>query len=188
MKKLSFVVLTILCLLCLQSIAFSQAAQYIPLANQVTATGSQSGINQFFTVKDVKEVTVAFKIASADRTTGDETYDLYITTGIRLPDGTFAKWDIAHFPQIAATGVKTYVATIKGYGVPYPSTITTAGPGVAAINTGTMKTDTAAAAEGIKSLTAGMVRHGVLGEFISYELVCAGTTPILGFSVSAVAK
>ena len=172
-------------------LAFPQStgiAQRIVLQSSLTATESTSGVEKYFSIKDVTELTVALKVTSADRTTGNETYDIYITTGIRLPDGTVTKWDIAHFPQVAATGAKTYVACIKGYGSPYSQTVTTAGPGVMAVNTATMKTDTAGSDQGTKTLTAGMVRHGVFGAFISYELVAAGTTPILAYQISAVAK
>jgi hypothetical protein len=180
-----------LLLIAFAALAFPQVtgvAQRIVLQPAISATGDISGNNMNFSIKDVKEVTCVLKVTSADRTTGNETYDIYVTSGIRLADGTVAKWDVAHFSQIAATGAKTYVAAVKGYGVPYPYTVTTAGPGVAAVVTGTMKTDTAGADQGTGTLTAGMVRHGVLGEFLSYELVTAGTTPILGFSLTAVAK
>ena len=186
--KQTFLVLVLIALCAAFAFPQNGIGQRIVLQSAISATGDISGARQAFSFKEVKEVTVVLKVTSADRTTGDETYDVYVTTGITLPDGTIAKWDIAHFPQVASTGAKTYVASVKGYGVPYPYTVTTAGPGVAAVVTGTMKTDTAGAAEGIKSLTAGMVRHGVLGEFVSYELVTAGTTPILGFSLVAVAK
>lgn len=178
-------------LLMLTALAYPQASgtgQRLVLQSAITATGDISGSDRPFPTKDPKEAIVVLKVTSADRTTGNETYDIYVTTGVTLADGTKAKWDIAHFPQVATTGAKTYVAKVAGYGCPYSQTVTTAGPGVMAVNTGTMKTDTAGAGEGIKSLTAGMTRSCVLGEFIGYELVTAGTTPILGFSLTAVVK
>lgn len=186
--------ITSLLILFLAAAGYAQqqgVSQYVVLQSSTVlpqAAGDSAGPARYFQIKDVKEVTVALQITDADRTTGDETYDVYITTGIRTPNGGVAEWDIAHFPQIATAGVKTYVAAVKGYGTATPQTVTTAGPGVVAVNTGTMKVDTAGAAEGVRSLGAGLVRHGVLGEFIRYRLVTAGTSPILTFSISAVAK
>src|SRR5665213_1593876 len=55
-----------------------------------------------------RELIVTLDITSAERDSGDETYDLYITTG----DGV-SSWDLIHFPQIAATGAKRYMARIQ---------------------------------------------------------------------------
>lgn len=133
----------------------------------VTKTASFSG-EDLLGMEHCRELVVTLNVTAAERDSGDETYDVYITSG----DGV-SKWDIAHFPQIASTGAKRYTAVIKGD--VKPSTTTTAGPGVEAVNTATMKTDTAGADQGIKTLTAGMVRHGVIGDRVGHELVVAGT-------------
>lgn len=117
---------------------------------------------------DYQQLIVTLDITSAERDSGDELYDFYITTS----DGT-SSWDIVHFPQIAATGAKRYTAIVsRGF---IPQEVTTATPGVAANVSGTMKTDTAGAGEGIKTLAAGKVRHGPWGESVNHELVVAGT-------------
>src|SRR6185503_10118692 len=71
----------------------------------------------------VKSLIVTLDITVAERDTGNETYDIYITTS----DGV-SSWDIAHFPQIATTGAKRYTAQILCKGI-VPQTVTTAGPG-----------------------------------------------------------
>lgn len=114
------------------------------------------------------DLIVTLDITSAERDTANETYDFYITTG----DGV-SSWDIVHFPQIAATGAKRYTAIVSGKSRPVNTT--TAGPGVEAVTTATLKTDTAAADQGIKTLGAGYVRHGAWGDRIGHELVVAGT-------------
>jgi hypothetical protein len=120
-------------------------------------------------LRDCRYLEVTLDITSAERDTGNETYDFYITTS----DGV-SSWDIAHFPQIAATGAKRYTFQIS-LKPPTPVNVTTAGPGVLAQTTGSMKTDTAGSGEGVKTLGAGIVRHGAIGNSIGYELVVAGT-------------
>lgn len=144
-----------------------QTGGAILLANSVTSAATASG-TAVTGLLDFDSLIITLNITSAERDTGNETYDFYITTS----DGV-SSWDIVHFPQIATTGAKTYTAIVSGLLV--PQTMTTAGPGVAANMSATMKTDTAAQNEGIKTLTAGMVRHGAWGDRISYELVIAGT-------------
>ncbi len=113
----------------------------------------------------------------AERDTGNETYDFYITAS----DGV-SSWDIVHFPQIATTGAKRFTAIVN-LDPPSPVNVTTAAPGVLAQTSATLQTDTAGSANGIKTLGAGIVRHGAIGNTIGYELVVAGTV-VTGISFS----
>lgn len=119
---------------------------------------------------DFLELLITLKIHSADRANADETYDFYIVSADARNE-----WDIVHFPQIAATGAKTYVAAVRGATIPYQ--VTTAAPGVSSVESATLKTDTAGAGNGAKTLAAGIVRHGVVGNKLGYYLVVGGTTP-----------
>lgn len=139
---------------------------------------AKTGLGTFNTV------IVTWDIASAERDSANETYDLYVTSG----DGV-SSWDVAHFPQIATTGAKRYTAFIYGLSGNYPQEVTTATPGVAAVASGTFKTDTAGSGEGIKTLGAGKARHGVLGDRLNYELVIAGTVATgIQYSLTATVK
>jgi hypothetical protein len=113
---------------------------------------------------------ITLTVTSADRTNSDETYDVYITTS----DGV-STWDIVHFPQVATTGAKTFTA--RPLRASLPQNITSATPGVAANDPGTLRTDTAGSNNGIRTLAAGLVRNGAWGNLIGHELVVAGTTP-----------
>jgi len=123
-----------------------------------------AGVRQ---IQRIREYIFTLKVTSAERDTGNETYDVYVTTG---DDG--GSWDIVHFPQIATTGAKTYQARVM---TDRMAEVTTATPGVAAEPIAVLKTDTAAADQGIKTLSAGKVRHGPIGNKFSHELVVAGT-------------
>lgn len=130
----------------------------------------------------VSELVITLDITSAERDSADETYDFYITTS----DGV-SSWDIAHFPQVATTGAKRFTARLLSNLL--PQNVTTAGPGVAATETATMKTDTAGADEGIKTLAAGKVRHGPWGHQIGYELVIGGTVVTgIAYSITVQAR
>jgi hypothetical protein len=110
---------------------------------------------------------VTLDITSAERDSANETYDFYITTS----DGV-SSWDLVHFPQVLTTGAKRYTARLVRD--LQPQNVTTAAPGVAAVESGTLKTESGGL-NAIKSLAAGLVRHGPWGDTISYELVIAGT-------------
>lgn len=132
--------------------AVTKAASYAPAALDVH-------LDRF------TELVVTLQVTSAERDSANETYDFYLITG----DG-LSEWDLVHFPQVATTGAKTFTARVLG-GI-QPSNITTAAPGVSAVDSATLLTSSTNAA---KTLTAGSVRHGPFGNTIRYELVCAGT-------------
>jgi hypothetical protein len=165
-------VLAFICMFLLVSTAVN--AQYVTkstgpvvLQASVTKTASFAGTDRLG-FQEYTSLIVTLNVTVAERDTGNETYDFYITTG----DGVSA-WDMVHFSQVATSGAKTYTALIQGNSRPVSTT--TAGPGVEAILTGTMKTDTAGSDQGIKTLTAGMVRNAPWGDRIGYQLVVAGT-------------
>jgi hypothetical protein len=148
----------------------------LKLQGAVTKTASYSLSPIDLRPSRFRELIITLDVTAADRAEANETYDFYITTN----DGT-GSWDIAHFPQIATIGAKRYTARLVSDRL---AEVTTATPGVAAEPTAIMKVDTAAADEGIKTLGAGKVRHGPWGERLGYELVIAGTTPSITYSIT----
>ncbi len=116
---------------------------------------------------NVRSINITLDITVAERDTGNETYDFYITTS----DGVSA-WDIAHFVQIATTGAKRFTASILCDIL--PQTVTTAAPGVSVVRSATLAT-ASGGTNAIKSLAAGLVLHGPVGLTINHELVVAGT-------------
>lgn len=140
-----------------------------------TLTVTVAGTAYEFT-SDPEELIATLSITSHDRTSANETINIYITSS----DGV-STWDIVAFPQIATTGAKIYTARVNTRLL--GQNVTTATPGTAAVDPACLKTDTASADEGIKTLTAGMVRHGPIGNRIAYVAACAGTTPITVCSI-----
>lgn len=138
------------------------------LASSLTKAASFSYAPTDLKLDRYSELVITLDIESAERDTGDETYDFYITTG----NGP-ASWDIAHFSQIATTGAKRFVFRVISQGV-LPQNVTTAAPGVAAIDSGSLAV-VSGGTNAVKSLAAGAVRHGPWGSHIGYELVVAGT-------------
>jgi len=133
------------------------------VVSPATASGVPVGISG-----GARSLVITWNITVAERDSANETYDLYITTS----DGVSA-WDIVHFPQVITTGAKTFTARVICQGV-LPQTITTAAPGVPVIDSATLATVTGGL-NAIKSLGAGLVRHGPVGTTLSWELVVAGT-------------
>jgi hypothetical protein len=127
----------------------------------------------------VQNLILFLHVISADRTDADETYDLYVTSRITDPSGAkVLEWDLAHFPQIASTGEKVFSAVIQNNsGIGGPNRVTTAVPGVSSLESATMKIDTAGSDQGVKTLAAGTVRHGCIGQQLGWYLVTGGSTP-----------
>jgi len=135
----------------------------------VTKAASASGdILSLSGQEKFTEIIATLDVESAERDSSDETYDIYVTTG----DGV-SWWDVIHFPQILSTGAKRYTARV--FTQCRPENVTTATPGVAANDPATLATVTAGSGNGIKTLAAGSVRHGPVGDRFSSELVVAGT-------------
>ncbi len=143
--------------------ALTKAASFAPAA-----------VNLSLTRYDALAITL--QITAAERDSANETYDVYVIMG----DG-LSEWDIAHFPQIATTGAKTFTARVLA-DPNLPANVTTAAPGVAANDAAILAT-VAGGTNAPKSLAAGLVRHGPFGNYIRHELVVAGTV-VTGISYS----
>ena len=135
-----------------------------------TASGSgtplQFGSAGLRALRDVTAIVFTLDVTAAS---AGGTFDVWVTTS----DG-FSSWDIVHFPQVTGGGAKRYTARVELAAV-IPQSVTTAAPGVAANDPSTLNTITPGSAQGIRTLAAGAVSHGPVGEIISHELVCGGT-------------
>ena len=144
----------------LLDVAASKTASYAPAAVD-------------FNLDRYVELVVELTVTAADAA---GTYDFYLITGAGDRQSIApAEWDLAHFPQIAGaitTTPKTYIARIRADLL--PQTVTTAAPGVPAIDSGTLAVGSGGA-NAPESLTAGSVRHGAFGNTLRYALVAAGT-------------
>jgi len=151
------------------------------LQSQDTKTATASGTALTFGGAGLRQIStmrsLIFTLDVASAVHSDETYDIYVTAS----DGVSA-WDIVHFPQIATTGAKRYTARVeldvRG------ENVTTASPGVAAVDSATLATVSAGSGNGIKTLAAGSVRNGPIGETLNTELVVAGSAPSIVYSVT----
>ncbi len=124
------------------------------------------------------ELVVTLDVTAAERGDADETYDFWITTG----DGV-SSWDLVHFPQIASDTPARYTARLIAGS--RSETVSTASPGVAAVDSATLLTTAAGAGAGIRTLAAGVVRHGKWGDRIGYSLDVEGTVTVgVTFSIT----
>ena len=137
---------------------------HIALDAAVTKTASFAPPARDYNLDRFNELVITLNITAAERTT-TQTYDFYVITG----DGS-SEWDLVHFPQIAVAGATKLTARVLSSLL--PQTVTPAAPGVAAIAPGIINTLTTNAP---KTLGAGQVAHGPWGNYLRYELVCAGT-------------
>lgn len=133
----------------------------------VTRAASYSQAPKDLRLSECEDLIITLDIESAERDSTDETYDIYVVTS----DGK-SSWDLVHFPQVATTGAKRFTARISKRLL--PQTVTTASPGVAAVEPAVLATGSGGS-QAAKSLTAGSVRHGAWGNLIGHELVVAGT-------------
>jgi len=146
------------------------------LVKDTVVAVSTSGAAKLRGLSRFKQLILTLAVESAERDSTDETYDIYVTT-----QGAGSRWDLVHFPQIVSTGAKTYVARVLSELL--PQNVSTAGPGVPVVDSATVKTDTAGADQGVKTLGAGLVRHGPWGDVLGYEVVVGGTV-VTGIKLS----
>jgi hypothetical protein len=152
---------------------------HILLDSAVTKGVNYAPASRDLNLDRYSELVVTLAITAAERDSGNETYDFYLITG----DG-LSEWDLAHFPQIASTGAKTFTARLRADLT--PETVTTAAPGVVAVDSATLLTTSTNAP---KTLAAGTVRHGPWGNKLRYELVVAGTIATgISYSVQVQAR
>lgn len=151
---------------------------HLALDTGVTKTASYAPTAVDYRIDRFRELVVTLKIVSAVHT--DETYDFYLITG----DG-LSEWDLVHFTQVAATGAKTFTARVRADLL--PQNVTTATPGVAAVDSATLTT-APSATHAPKSLASGSVRHGNFGNMLRYELVIAGSAPSIVYSLQVQAR
>lgn len=111
-----------------------------------------------------KYIVATLDITAAERDSSDELYDVYLVMG----DGK-AKWDIAHFTQVATTGAKRMVMRISAERI---AEVTGATPGIVAEPPAILLTSSTNAPG---SLGSGIVRHGPFADFIGVKVVVAGT-------------
>jgi hypothetical protein len=142
------------------------------LASALTKTASYAPDAIDLKLDRYRELVVTLEVTAADAA---GTYDFYLITGNGV-----GEWDVIHFAQIAGTTVKTFVARVLA-GL-LPQNITTAAPGVAAVDSATLSVG-ASGTNAPKSLAVGSVRHGPWGNTLRFELVAAGT-PTTGVSFS----
>ncbi len=144
----------------------------------VTKTASYAPAAVDYELDRFQELVVTLKITAA--THSDETYDFYLITG----DG-LSEWDLVHFTQVATTGAKTFTARVRADLL--PQNVTTATPGVSAVDSATLTTATSAT-HAPKTLASGSVRHGAFGNMLRYELVVAGSSPSITYSLQVQAR
>lgn len=156
--------------------------QRFTLQGAVTKAASYSLAPADYQLGRFEELVFTLEVTAAEADDLDETYDLYVIT----QNEAGATWDLIHFPQIATTGAKTYVARIRRDLL--PEQVTTASPGVASVESGTLAV-AAGQLNAAKSLLAGRVRHGPWGDKLGYELVITGTvTSGISFSIEVEAR
>jgi hypothetical protein len=160
--------------------------EYIALQPSITITAAQIALGTGGTTldnvveKNLKNrsffrLVATLYVTLCDRGNANETYNFYVTTFHRLASGVYSRWDVLAFPQIAAVGPICHTMIVQA--MQRPASTTTADPGVEAVLSGSFNTTAAGAAHGIRTITAGMAYHGVMGEGLSYSLVGGGTTP-----------
>lgn len=148
------------------------AAASFALQAKTTITATTSNSDEYPITEAPRTLVFILRVFSMDRTDGDETADVWITTR----DGE-AVWDLVHYPQIATTGEKIFVAKVVVAGVlPQLVTATTAA-NEAALTVFTGATNAK------KSIAANAVRHGAVGAYLSHEVTIAGTTPSFVYSI-----
>ena len=165
----------------LQELITVTAAQFTASATPSTLIfdnvipGTATSADKRFGQDGVQRVTAVLRCTAHDNTTTNETYQFYLTTFKTLPSGTKARWDLGAFIVISgATAAVIQVMTVMGQTT---APVLYAANGTTGVDVSVLTVTTAGAGTGIRTIGAGLVRHGRIGEGLSYSLVGGGTTP-----------
>jgi hypothetical protein len=144
----------------------------ISAAQLTAASGTIHGSDKYLGLEGVKRAVFVWDVISHSNADTNETYDLYITTGFKMPDGTTARWDLAVFTQVAGADAAICQVVFVGGGGQQPTSNIADG---AVTKMPSVLSVTATNLRG--TLTAAFARHGYFGDFISYTIKGGGTTP-----------
>jgi hypothetical protein len=146
----------------------------IVLSAAAIAAASQvnHGSLKYIGSKGARKMIATLNVTTHDYTNSDESYQFWITSGMKLPSGQKCYWDIGAF--IAVTGadaVEAQTMFINGE----PSTPTTVIANATVTSTASNH-DLATDYDTRGTLTTAVVRHGFIGDWLSWTLASAGTS------------
>lgn len=137
------------------------------------ASGTIHGDRKYLGSEGINRAALGLHITAHSNTNSNETYQFYITTGIKLPDGTAMQWDLGAY--IVCSGADAVVGDIMilGEGSNAPTSVVANGTltGIAPTLANGTDLDTRG------SITTAIVREGFFGDWLSWTLTGGGTTP-----------
>jgi hypothetical protein len=144
----------------------------ISAAAFTAASGTIHGTDKLLGNQGIKRMVMVMDVTSHDNSDANETYQVYITTGFTMPDGTVARWDVGAYTIVSGADAAVTQVMFVGEGIQQPTsniadgTVTKMTSILSVITTNLRGT-----------LTAAFARHGYFGDFLSYTIVGGGTTP-----------
>ena len=144
----------------------------ITAAAFTAASGTINGLDVQLGTEHVQRMLMILDVTAHDNTDANETYDVRVESGFKMPNGDIVRWDIGCFTQVSGANAAVYQAMFVSGGQQQPTSNIADG-------TVTKMTSILSAAT-LKvggTLTAAFARHGYFGDFLRYVIVGAGTTP-----------
>lgn len=156
----------------------------IELSAAAIAAASQvnTGSKKYLGTEGCKRMLVALNVTTHDYSNSDETYQFFVTTGMRLPSGQDCWWDIGAFIVVTgADAVESQLMFISNESS-NPTSVIANGTVTAIASNHDLATDY----DTRGTITTAVVRHGFVGDWISWYLASGGTSegPIT-FEISA---
>lgn len=150
-----------------------QPAISISAAAFTAASGTLHGDLKYLGDQGIKKALIGLHCTTHSNTNANETYQVYITSGMFMPDGTKMYWDLGAFILISGADAVVGDIMVLGEGANAPTSVVANGTltGIAPTLANGTDLDTRG------SITTAIVREGFFGDWLSYTIVGAGTTP-----------
>jgi len=145
----------------------------ITAAALTAASGTIHGSLKYLGVDGIKRAALGLHVTTHDNTNANETYQFYITTGIKLPSGVSMYWDLGAYIVVSGADAVVGDIMIIGEGANAPTSVVANGTltGIAPTLANGTDLDTRG------TITTAIVREGFFGDWLSWTITGGGTTP-----------
>ena len=148
------------------------ALQTLTAAQLTAATGTLHGVDVPLGNQGIRKMMMALNVRSHDNANANQTYQFYITTGLKTPNGQTIRWDLGAFVLVSGADAVVTDVMFIGEGSNAPTSVVANGT-----LTGIAPTLSCAATSTRGTITTAIVREGYFGDFLSWTLIGGGTTP-----------
>jgi hypothetical protein len=141
-------------------------------AQLTAASGTLHGTAKLLGNEGISKAIFALNVTTHSNADANETYQFYITSGIKTGSGQAIYWDLGAFVVVSGADAQVTDVMFVGAGSNAPTSVVANGT-----LTGIAPTLSCASTNTRGTITTAVVREGYFGDWINWTLIGGGTTP-----------